>query len=84
MSDHGRQSFTDKATAAIKPDSEKSTTEHFGDKIKGKSDSAASTLQPQSEKSTTQQVGDAFSSNSNETKPSLAEKAKNAVGLGDK
>ncbi len=49
------------------PDSEKSTTEHFGDKIKGKSDSAASTVQPQSEKSTTQQVGDAFSSNSNET-----------------
>ena len=50
----------------MKPDSEKSTTEHFGDKLKGKSDSAASTLEPQSEKSTSQQIGDAFSSNSNE------------------
>ncbi|RPD54750.1 hypothetical protein L226DRAFT_570953 [Lentinus tigrinus ALCF2SS1-7] len=82
MSDTGRQSFTDKATAAIKPDSEKSTTEHFGDKFKGKTDSAASTLQPESEKSTSQQVGDAFSSNSNENQPSLTQKAKNAMGLG--
>ncbi|CDO69238.1 hypothetical protein BN946_scf185042.g140 [Trametes cinnabarina] len=83
MSDTGRQSFTDKATAALKPDSEKSTTEHFGDKLKGKGDSAASTLQPQSEKSTTQRVGDTFSSNSNNDQPSLTQKAKNAVGLGD-
>ncbi|KAI0692745.1 heat shock protein 9/12-domain-containing protein [Cerioporus squamosus] len=82
MSDTGRQSFTDKATAAMKPDSEKSTTEHFGDKFKGKSDSAASSMQPQSEKSTTQQVGDAFSSNKNETQPSMTQKAKNAMGLG--
>ncbi|RDX42053.1 hypothetical protein OH76DRAFT_1411506 [Lentinus brumalis] len=82
MSDAGRQSFTDKATAAVKPDSQKSTTEHVGDKFKGKGDSAASSMQPQSEKSTTQQVGDTFSSNSNETQPSLTQKAKNAVGLG--
>ena len=67
MSDTGRQSFTDKVGAAVKPDSQKSTTEHMGDKFKGKTDSAASSLQPQSEKSTTQKVGDAFSSNSNET-----------------
>ncbi|KAI0762123.1 heat shock protein 9/12-domain-containing protein [Trametes elegans] len=83
MSDHGRQSFTDKASAALKPDSEKSTTEHFGDKLKGKSDSAASTLQPESEKSTSQRVGDTFSSNSNNDQPSLTQKAKNAVGLGN-
>jgi hypothetical protein len=62
----GRQSFTDKAGAALKPDSEKSTTEHLGDKFKGNADSAASTLQPQGEKSTSQKVGDTFSSNSNE------------------
>jgi hypothetical protein len=61
----GRQSFTDKAGAALKPDSEKSTTEHLGDKFKGNMDSAGSTMQPQSEKSTTQKVGDTFSSNSN-------------------
>ena len=53
MSDAGRQSLTDKATAALKvcqsimtssidcspifqPDSEKTTTEHLGDKITGK------------------------------------------------
>ena len=85
MSDHGRQSFTDKAEAAFKvcslahcgrskqthrnpffqPDSQKTTTEHFGDKLKGNADSAASTFQPQGEKSYTQKVGDTFSSNSN-------------------
>ncbi|KAI0705106.1 heat shock protein 9/12-domain-containing protein [Cerioporus squamosus] len=83
MSDAGRQSFTDKASAAMKPDSEKSTTEHFGDKFKGKSDSAASSMQPQSQKSTGQQIGDAFSSNSNETEPSMVDRAKNAMGLGN-
>ncbi|EKM54539.1 uncharacterized protein PHACADRAFT_123712 [Phanerochaete carnosa HHB-10118-sp] len=66
MSDNFRESFTDKAGAAIKPDSEKSTTEHLGDKLKGNADSAASTVQPASQKSTTQQVGDAVSGNSNE------------------
>ncbi|ESK94583.1 12 kda heat shock protein (glucose and lipid-regulated protein) [Moniliophthora roreri MCA 2997] len=84
MSDTGRQSFTDKAGAALKPDSQKSTTEHFGDKLKGNTDSAASTLQPQGEKSTSQKVGDTFSSNSNNNDESLMDKAKNTVGLGDK
>ena len=65
---------TEWLTCAAQPDSEKSTTEHFGDMFKGKADSAASTAQPQSEKSTTQQIGDAFSSNSNDNQvhmPSL-------------
>ncbi|KAI0743809.1 heat shock protein 9/12-domain-containing protein [Daedaleopsis nitida] len=83
MSDTGRQSFTDKASATLKPDSEKSTTEHFGDKFKGKSDSAASSMQPQGEKSTSQKVGDTFSSNSNENQPSMTQKAKNAMGFGN-
>jgi len=84
MSDNMRQSFGDKAEAKLKPDSEKSTTEHIGDKFKGNADSAASSAQPASEKSTTQKVGDAFSSNSNEgTDQSLGQKAKNAVGLGN-
>jgi hypothetical protein len=61
-----RESFTSKAGAALKPDSEKSTTEHIGDTLKGKADSAASTAQPESEKSYTQQAGDAVSGNSNE------------------
>jgi hypothetical protein len=83
MSQAGRQDFTDKAAAAFKPDSEKSTTEHLGDKFKGNMDSAASTLQPQSDKTTGQKVGDTLSGNSNNNDESLMQKAKNAVGLGD-
>ncbi|KAF8212044.1 heat shock protein 9/12-domain-containing protein [Mycena galopus ATCC 62051] len=84
MSDTGRQSLGDKFSAAVKPDSQKSTTEQFGDKFKGTGDSMASTFQPQSEKSTTQKVGDTFSSNSNHDDDSLLTKAKNAVGMGEK
>jgi hypothetical protein len=61
----GRQSLTDKIGAALKPDSEKSTTEHFGDKIKGKADNAAGHAEPQGEKSYTQKIGDALTGNSN-------------------
>jgi len=82
MSDAGRQSWTNKAGAAMKPDSQKSTTEHIGDKMKGTGDSIASTLQPQGEKSTGQQGADAVSGNSNETQPSMMQKAKDAVGMG--
>ncbi|KAJ7097747.1 heat shock protein 9/12-domain-containing protein [Mycena belliarum] len=83
MSDTGRQSLTDKAGAALKPDSQKTTGEHMGDKFKGTGDSVASTLQPNSEKSTTQKAGDTFSGNSNHTDQSLLDKAKNAVGMGE-
>ncbi|KAI0690117.1 heat shock protein 9/12-domain-containing protein, partial [Cytidiella melzeri] len=84
MSDNFRESFTDKAGAALKPDSEKSTTEHIGDKFKGTADSAASSAQPNSEKSYTQKAGDAMSGNSNHsTEPSMTDKVKNAVGLGN-
>ncbi|KAJ7844511.1 heat shock protein 9/12-domain-containing protein [Mycena olivaceomarginata] len=84
MSDTGRQSFTDKAGAALKPDSQKSTTEQLGDHLKGTGDSVASTFQPQSDKSAGQKVGDTFSSNSNHNDDSLLTKAKNAVGMGEK
>ncbi|EJD35291.1 hypothetical protein AURDEDRAFT_75423 [Auricularia subglabra TFB-10046 SS5] len=87
MSDAGRQSLTDKATAALKPDSEKTTTEHLGDKISGKADNAAGTLQPQGEKSYTQKVGDTFSGGHDATtnnNSSIVDKAKSALGLGDK
>ncbi|KDQ57469.1 hypothetical protein JAAARDRAFT_156173 [Jaapia argillacea MUCL 33604] len=82
MSDTGRQSLGDKAGSALKPDSQKSTTEHAGDWMKGKSDSAASTMQPQSEKSTTQKVGDSISGNQNQDQEGLMDKAKNTLGLG--
>ncbi|KAJ7724454.1 heat shock protein 9/12-domain-containing protein [Mycena maculata] len=84
MADTGRQSLTDKAGAAIKPDSQKTTTEHVGDSLKGTVDSVASTFQPTSEKSTTQKAGDTLSSNSNQNDESVLTKAKNAVGLGQK
>ncbi|CAE6473192.1 unnamed protein product [Rhizoctonia solani] len=83
MSEAGRQSFTDKAGAAIKPDSQKTTTEHIGDTVKGNLDSAASTLQPNESKSDSQKVGDTLSGNSNENKRSLLDQAKDAVGLGE-
>ncbi|KAG8679072.1 hypothetical protein FRC08_017243 [Ceratobasidium sp. 394] len=84
MSEAGRQSFTDKAGAAVKPDSQKSTTEQAGDHLKGTADSVASTLQPNQSKSDSQKVGDAVSGNSNENSESLLQQAKNAVGLGNK
>ncbi|KAK2466798.1 hypothetical protein APHAL10511_001056 [Amanita phalloides] len=83
MSDTGRQSLTDKASAAMKPDSQKSMMEQLGDSAKGVMDSAASTVQPNSNKSTSQQVGDSVSSNSNENQDSLLSKAKRTMGLDD-
>ncbi|KAK8846709.1 hypothetical protein IAR55_005796 [Kwoniella newhampshirensis] len=62
MADAGRESLTDKATSAIKPDSEKSYVEQAGDYIRGTLDSVASAVQPQEEKSTTQKIGDAVTS----------------------
>ncbi|KAJ7861784.1 heat shock protein 9/12-domain-containing protein [Mycena olivaceomarginata] len=84
MSDTGRQSFTDKAGAALKPDSQKSTTEQLGDHFKGTGDSVALPFQPHSDKSASQKAGDTFSSNSNHNDDSLLTKAKNAVGKGEK
>ncbi|KAG9036579.1 hypothetical protein FRB95_008413 [Tulasnella sp. JGI-2019a] len=60
MSDTGRQSITDKIGAAVKPDSEKSTTEHIGDTLKGKADDVGASAQPESEKSYIQQATDAL------------------------
>jgi hypothetical protein len=52
----------DKAAAAVKPDSEKFTSEHIGDKIKGQVDSIASKVQPKDQKSMGQKVGNLLSS----------------------
>ncbi|KAE9407760.1 hypothetical protein BT96DRAFT_809222 [Gymnopus androsaceus JB14] len=81
MSDNNRQDFTDKVSATMKPDSEKSTTERMGDKFKGTADSAASTVQPESQKSTTQKMGDTVSGNKNDNEDSLLDKTKNALGM---
>ncbi|TFY76351.1 hypothetical protein EWM64_g7662 [Hericium alpestre] len=84
MTDTGRQNFGDKVSAAVKPDSEKSNTEHAGDKIKGKTDSAASSAEPQSQKSWTQSASDTVSGNQNKNSESMTDKAKDAVGMGKK
>ncbi|TFY72225.1 hypothetical protein EVG20_g799 [Dentipellis fragilis] len=82
MTDAGRQSFTDKVSNAVKPDSQKTTSEHLGDKVTGKADSAASTAQPESQKSYTQKASDAVTGNKNDNSESLTGKAKHALGLG--
>ncbi|KAJ3863494.1 heat shock protein 9/12-domain-containing protein [Lentinula novae-zelandiae] len=83
MSDTGRQNLTDKASDALKPDSEKSTLESLGDSVKSTGDSLASTVEPESHKSAPQKTTDALSSNSNQNTDSLLAKAQNAIGLGN-
>ncbi|CBQ67601.1 related to HSP12-heat shock protein [Sporisorium reilianum SRZ2] len=78
MSDAGRQDFTDKASSALKPDSQKT----FGESAKENLDKAAATLQPDSTKSDSQKLGDKISG-SDKSDESILDKAKNAVGLGD-
>jgi len=39
--------MTDKVSSTVKPDTQKSTTEHVGDKVTGAYDRAAGTVQPQ-------------------------------------
>ncbi|EJU04422.1 heat shock protein 9/12 [Dacryopinax primogenitus] len=58
MSDAGRSNITDKISAAVKPDSEKSTTEHIGDAISGKADNVAGKAEGEQNKSTLQSVAD--------------------------
>ncbi|KIM24891.1 hypothetical protein M408DRAFT_17494 [Serendipita vermifera MAFF 305830] len=86
MSQPGRQDFSDKAEAKFKPDSQKTFTEHVGDMATGKLDNLGSTVQPQQDKSMAQKAGDAMSGqqNHNPGERSLMDKAKDAVGLGDK
>ncbi|KAF8581610.1 hypothetical protein K439DRAFT_1353500 [Ramaria rubella] len=81
MSDTGRESFTDKASSALKPDSQKTGTEQAGDTLKGKTDSITSTLQPESHKSTSQKAGDTLSGNSNNNDQSMLDKAKDSMSL---
>ncbi|KAF8201559.1 heat shock protein 9/12-domain-containing protein [Pholiota molesta] len=83
MSDTGRQSFTDKASSAMKPDSQKGTFEQASDKIKGTMDSAAGSMQPNSQKSGSQKMGDSMNNNSGGNNDSLLNQAKNAVGMGN-
>lgn len=62
MSDEGRESFTDKVSKTVMPDSQKSTGDKYKDKASGGMDSAASSMQPDSTKSDSQKAGDKGSS----------------------
>ncbi|KAF2479343.1 heat shock protein 9/12-domain-containing protein [Neohortaea acidophila] len=79
MTDNLRQSATDKAGSALKPDSEKSTVELAQDKAKSAADSVASTLQPEGEKSATQKATDTVSGSGSEGNTYL-EQAQEALG----
>lgn len=59
MSDFGRQSVGDKVSAAVKPDSEKSTPEHLKDKVTGSVDNAAGHGTAEEDKSILQKASDA-------------------------
>ncbi|RPA87708.1 hypothetical protein BJ508DRAFT_410437 [Ascobolus immersus RN42] len=60
MSDFGRKDLSSQVHDAVKPDSQKTTTEHIGDNLTGAADRVAAAVQPNSEKSNTQAAGDAF------------------------
>ncbi|KAJ3013663.1 hypothetical protein NUW54_g1527 [Trametes sanguinea] len=83
MSDTGRQSFTDKASSAMKPDSQKSMTEQMGDSMKGTADSMASSLQPQVEREVHVPKDGRLdeAATSNENQGSMMDKAKDMLGM---
>ncbi|KAF8002837.1 hypothetical protein OXX80_002253 [Metschnikowia pulcherrima] len=58
MSDAGRKSFTDKATEAVKPDSEKSYLEQAKEGVTNTLDGVAGKTVPDSEKSFGQTIAD--------------------------
>lgn len=62
MSDVGRKDLSDKATEALKPDSEKSYAEQAKEKITDTYDDAAAAAQPDSQKSWGQTISDSISS----------------------
>ncbi|KAH8919521.1 hypothetical protein BT69DRAFT_1246368 [Atractiella rhizophila] len=82
MSDFGREGLGDKLERNVKPDSQKSTTQQAGDKMKGTYEDVASSVQPSGEKSTSQKAGDAISGDGGNK--SMMDKAKDAMGLGDR
>jgi hypothetical protein len=93
-----RQSTTDKAASAMKPDSQKSATEKAGDSIKSTADNIAGSAQPSGEKGVGQKATDAVSGTNNdaskqgqsvldsasETVGNAAKSAQDALGMNKK
>merc|ERR1712013_107976 len=98
MSDALRQSTTDKAASAMKPDSQKSATEKAGDSVKSTADNVAGSVQPSGEKGVGQKASDAVSGSNNDaskqgqgvldsasrTLGNAAQSAQDALGMGKK
>jgi len=63
MADHGRESWSDKISRTVKPDSQKTLAEQTGDKATGQYENVASTAQPESQKSYGQKAMDMVSGN---------------------
>ncbi|KAH0267388.1 hypothetical protein KCU91_g10131, partial [Aureobasidium melanogenum] len=72
MSDQGRESFTDKVSKAVMPDSQKSGMDKTKDKASGGMDSVAGSMQPDSMKSDSQKAGDKSSSMYEQTKDAIS------------
>ncbi|KAG9544298.1 hypothetical protein KCU71_g18029, partial [Aureobasidium melanogenum] len=72
MSDQGRESFTDKVSKTVMPDSQKSGMDKTKDKASGGMDSVAGSMQPDSMKSDSQKAGDKSSSMYEQTKDAVS------------
>ena len=86
MSDAGRKGFGDKASEAMKPDSQKTTTEKLGEGATDIGDKAARSVQPNEDKSATQKMGDTMSGNKDQatsggTGGGIINKAKDTLGM---
>ncbi|KAK8156546.1 putative chaperone/heat shock protein Hsp12 [Phyllosticta citrichinensis] len=89
MSDAGRKDFSTKAEEKITPDSTKSTQQKVKESVTDTGDKVARGFQPDDNKSTGQEATDKLGRSKDEhvhggASESIVDKAKNAVGLGDK
>ncbi|KAK8218005.1 putative chaperone/heat shock protein Hsp12 [Phyllosticta capitalensis] len=89
MSDAGRKDFSTKAKEEMTPDSTKSTQQKVKESVTDAGDKIARGFQTDDSKSTSQEASDKLGRSKDEhvhggTGESIVDKAKNAVGLGDK
>ncbi|KKK25043.1 hypothetical protein P175DRAFT_0504068 [Aspergillus ochraceoroseus IBT 24754] len=87
MSDTGRKDFTTKAKEEMTPDSTKSTQDKIKETFTDTTDRISRGLQPDDQKGAAQQAFDkgqrAHDNHNGGAGQSIADKIKNAVGLGD-
>ncbi|KAF2261007.1 putative chaperone/heat shock protein Hsp12 [Lojkania enalia] len=89
MSDAGRKDFSDKMKEEITPDSSKSTQQKMKETVTDTGDKMARGIQPDDQKSAGQEFADKASRSHDRevhgsSGGSVLDKAKNALGMGDK